>query len=120
MKSKEQKYLKAKEWAQNNPEKRRYTRWKSDIKKKYNLTPKDYFTLMDMQEGVCAICLSVQKTKKGNTDTPWNLAVDHCHRTGKVRGLLCNECNRAIGILGDTYMSVKRAADYLEGFENEQ
>jgi hypothetical protein len=49
----------------------------------------------------------------GNAMT--NFVVDHCHATGKVRGLLCHNCNRALGLMQDNIENIKRAADYLEG-----
>jgi hypothetical protein len=43
------------------------------------------------------------------------LMVDHCHATGKVRGLLCHNCNRALGLLKDDKSTIRRALEYLEG-----
>ena len=108
------KHKKAKEWAQANPEKRRYTRWKSHIKKAYGLTDTRYWEMHEEQGGVCAICKQPQQLYKKNGVDSWYLAVDHCHTTNKVRGLLCNQCNRGIGMLGDTHEDVQRAADYLK------
>ena len=60
---------------------------------KYGITIEDYEKLLVSQNGVCAIC-------SGEPDTRWKiLAVDHCHKTGKVRGLLCMTCNTMIGRL---------------------
>lgn len=59
------------------------------------------------QDGKCAIC-----------DKPCTvnsvLSVDHCHETGKIRGLLCNKCNTGIGLLGDNIEGVQAALDYLK------
>lgn len=57
------------------------------------------------QDGRCLIC----RGEFGQT-----LPVDHCHRTGKVRGLLCHHCNRGIGLFGDDPERLRRAADYVE------
>ncbi|MGV5033770.1 endonuclease VII domain-containing protein [Streptomyces sp. NRAIS4] len=56
------------------------------------------------QRGLCAICLAASPAH-----------VDHCHKTGRVRGVLCFNCNSAIGKLGDNPDAVRRAAAYLEG-----
>ena len=65
----------------------------------------EYNKLLKKQNKKCAIC----ESKKGSK----NLAVDHCHKTGKIRGLLCNKCNRGLGYLGDSIKIIKRALKYL-------
>jgi hypothetical protein len=57
------------------------------------------------QNGLCAICLEPPVGRR--------LAVDHCHKTGEVRGLLCNRCNAGIGLLGDDPQIIGRAVEYL-------
>ncbi len=57
--------------------------------RKYGLTPADYAFMLHAQDGVCKICLGDNGTRR--------LAVDHCHVTGTVRGLLCGSCNTAVG-----------------------
>lgn len=79
---------------------------KSRLKSKYGLTLEDYEKLFEAQNGVCAICEKREQQNK-------LLAVDHNHRTGAIRGLLCSLCNTAIGKLGDDPDLVKRALDYL-------
>lgn len=69
----------------------------------YNITYHDYMHMQNVQDGKCAIC--------ENESVKERLSVDHCHTTGKVRGLLCRSCNRALGIIGDANMG--RAAAYL-------
>jgi hypothetical protein len=59
------------------------------------------------QGGVCAVCGKV------NPDDS-SLAVDHCHETGKIRGLLCSKCNSGIGMLGDNIEGLQAALDYLK------
>lgn len=64
--------------------------------------------MLEAQEGVCAIC--------GKPETKPNakyLAVDHNHETGVIRGLLCNNCNRALGLLGDNVETLQNAINYL-------
>lgn len=76
------------------------------LKTKYGLTVKEYDRILKSQEGVCACC---QKEPPADR----NLYVDHNHITGKVRGLLCLQCNVGIGSLGDDLDGVLRAVNYL-------
>jgi hypothetical protein len=61
------------------------------------------------QNNVCAIC----KTDKWDRPSP---SIDHCHKTGTVRGLLCNNCNRALGMFKDDLEILKNAVKYIERF----
>ena len=69
---------------------------------KYNLTEDEYQELLQRQNNKCALCLSGSK-----------LIVDHCHTTGRVRGLLCFKCNTGIGQLQDSEELLLKAVDYL-------
>lgn len=118
-----------------DPEKRRENtrRWRSSpagkaSRRRYNLSPKrracnwknnygisieQFEKMLEMQGGVCAIC------HRPETQILYGkvrlLSVDHDHITGAVRGLLCSECNRGIGQLGDDPLRVESAARYLRG-----
>ncbi|NUQ96740.1 MAG: recombination endonuclease VII [Streptomyces sp.] len=72
--------------------------------RKYGLTEVERDELITSQGGVCCICLSAPATH-----------VDHCHKTGRVRGVLCFNCNSGLGLLRDDPEAMNRAADYLEG-----
>ncbi|QXO14575.1 HNH endonuclease [Arthrobacter phage Kaylissa] len=72
----------------------------------YGMDPGDYARLLAEQGGTCSIC---HQPPSGH-----RLCVDHDHTSGKVRGLLCHNCNRAIGLLGDDPERVASAAAYLE------
>ncbi len=76
--------------------------------KKYGLTVAEYDELLERQKGQCAVC---GRTRE---DAGRFLAVDHCHNTGNVRGLLCQECNLALGYMRESPELLRRAADYLE------
>lgn len=91
-------------WRKRNPE---YARNKNLISR-YGITVNDYNLMLKTQNGQCAIC--------GITECPTNksFSVDHCHITGKVRGLLCSTCNRALGLLKDNKIVLKAALDYLD------
>jgi hypothetical protein len=75
----------------------------------YGLTAEDYQRLFEAQDGKCAICRETRKT---------NLAVDHCHKTEAIRGLLCARCNGQLLARGarDRPEVLRRAADYLEDY----
>jgi len=74
---------------------------------KFGCSREQYLTLLQQQNGVCAIC---SKSPDGRFK---RLAVDHDHKTGCVRGLLCSRCNRAIGLLGDDPGMLAQATRYL-------
>jgi hypothetical protein len=84
------------------------------LKKRYGLSIEQYNTLLDSQNGLCAVCQS--KNADGRWDT---FAVDHDHSTGLVRGLLCNGCNRAIGFMDDNPERLESAAAYLRKHHGE-
>lgn len=72
------------------------------------LSPDDYFFLLETQAGLCAICATAMNPVK-------HTHVDHCHETGRVRGLLCGSCNLMLGHAGDCALCLNVAAAYLEG-----
>lgn len=80
-------------------------------KRNFGITLNDYNIILKNQKGKCAIC----KQKESNGK---NLSVDHDHKTGKVRGLLCNNCNRSLGLLKDDISVLKNCIKYLK--KNEQ
>ncbi len=71
-------------------------------------TGQDYARLLARQRGVCAICGGA------NPEGGRRLAIDHCHKTRVVRGLLCDTCNRSIGLLKDDPRAMRAAANYVE------
>lgn len=81
----------------------------SHMKRAYGLGFKEYEEMLFNQNGVCAICSG--KPPKNQHKTRLN--IDHCHTTGKVRGLLCDACNRAIGLLKDSPDLLNKAIHYL-------
>ncbi len=91
-------------WREENPEQRQAQRLKL-----YNLSPEEFRKIAAAQNGRCAICGQVpsDKPKSGG------LHVDHCHKTGVVRGLLCTSCNRGLGFFGDDEDRLRSAIHYL-------
>jgi len=77
-----------------------------DLKRLYGMTLADYHNLYNEQDGVCRICKSDNNGK--------TLDVDHCHETGKVRGLLCRSCNLLIGHSKEDALILFLALEYLE------
>jgi len=80
------------------------------LKGKYNLTPDQYSAMLESQGGRCAICGKLPSGTGRN-----GLAIDHCHNTAAVRGLLCFDCNTGLGKLGDTAEALECALAYLRG-----
>ena len=84
--------------------------------KKYDMSLEDYDKLFAFQGGVCAICGKPEPIQRSVSEQA-RLCVDHCHKTGMVRGLLCRRCNTAIGMMGDDIAALAKAISYLEGFK---
>lgn len=81
------------------------------LKEKYGMTLDDYKFLHDEQEGKCKLCNSYKELLADRTD---QLVVDHCHSSGKVRGLLCQHCNMALGLFKDSINTLTNALEYLK------
>lgn len=79
-----------------------------EVRRRYGLTMDQYRTLWRDQGGKCAICEQSERTARNRL-----LCVDHDHESGAVRGLLCSQCNRAIGLLGDSPATLLKAASYV-------
>ena len=86
---------------------------KKQLKHKYGLSLKDYDDLLGEQGGCCAICKVDENTSAHGNNHTTNFSVDHDHKTGKVRGLLCNRCNRSLGLLQDKVELLESAKQYL-------
>ena len=78
----------------------------SDLKRLSDITLKDYEDMLKVQGSLCAICSYGIEGK--------NCHVDHNHRTGKVRGLLCSKCNTMLGYADDNILTLKNAIKYLK------
>lgn len=82
-----------------------------DLLKSYGISIKDFEILLSGQNNCCGICGINQDDLKSVRKK--YLCVDHCHTTGKIRGLLCDNCNRGVGLLGDTEENLLNALNYL-------
>ena len=80
---------------------------RSKLKCKYGISVEQYDLMFQEQNGVCAIC--GRESPDGR-----RLHIDHCHATNTVRGLLCCDCNRGLGIFKDNLNYLQKAFDYLQ------
>lgn len=92
------------EWRKNNPRAAK----NADLKKVYGISIDRYEEMLKQQHGVCAVCKEPNKRRA--------LAVDHCHETGLVRGLLCDPCNRALGFLRECPERINALREYIHQF----
>lgn len=99
-----------KDWCYNNTDKVRQYRAKDEwtLKKRcarHGITEQEFWTIYEEQDGCCAVC-DKEIEAEGS-------AIDHNHTTGDVRGILCKNCNRALGLFGDSPSTLLQAAAYL-------
>lgn len=93
-----------KSWAAQHPEKKAAQKRRALVRS-YGLTPEAYEAMHASQNGKCAICRREEAER--------SLSVDHCHARGHVRGLLCGNCNRMLGLAADDPSLLRRAARYV-------
>jgi hypothetical protein len=106
-------YEEHRRWVDDNPERVQGYREKDSwtiVKRcaRRNITPEQLVDRYEQQEECCAIC-------KKHIDLD-NSAIDHNHSTGEFRGVLCKQCNRALGMFGDSVSTLRNAVEYLEDF----
>lgn len=104
----------ARKWASRRERDPTYEpkRW---LKRRYNITHEDYAEMLKAQGGVCAICKAPETRVLKQTGAVQALAVDHCHKGGQVRGLLCWRCNTTLGKVEDSAALLRAMIGYLEG-----
>jgi hypothetical protein len=98
-----------KEWQANNRDKCNRSKNKCILKKLYGMTPEDRIEMSKKQGDVCKICGRPNSGNKGKY-----LHIDHNHVTGKVRGMLCNNCNTMLGMAKDDQFVLHNAIAYLQ------
>ena len=103
----------------SNQKKEYYRRNKDKIAQrgllyKYKITSDDYSNMLNKQDGKCAICNRIEKSITKNKKIK-PLGVDHDHKTGKIRGLLCTNCNVGLGYFEDDPDILIKAIKYLKG-----
>lgn len=95
-------------WRDRNPDKQHA----ADIKRHYGITIEDYNKMLAVQNNRCALCPKEHNTKAKRG----RLYVDHCHKTGQVRALLCGAHNSMLGYAEDSVEVLQKAIDYLKRF----
>lgn len=96
-----------------NPGVRKGEHFRYGLKARYGLTVEAYEQMFTEQKGLCAICGQPETVRQPSGELR-NLAVDHCHTTNKVRGLLCFACNTMIGMAKDRIEVLEQAIYYLK------
>jgi hypothetical protein len=84
------------------------------FRRKFNISIEDYDRILESQGGTCAICHNESAVTHKRSGKVRDLAVDHSHETNITRGILCTDCNTALGLLGDSPDRLRAAAAYLE------
>lgn len=97
------------EYNKNNPNKRKH----GDLKKKYGISFDQYKDMWDAQGGLCFICKQPETQVHPINKQPYMLSVDHCHKSGEIRKLLCNRYNRTLGMVNDDIELLKSMVVYL-------
>lgn len=102
IKAKEREYR-----AKEDPTLRRERHLSATLKRVYGISKDEFYVMLKSQHGCCKICQKVLKRGPGGA------SVDHCHKTGYVRGILCQKCNAGLGMFEDTPEFLIAAAAYL-------
>lgn len=100
-------------WRLNNPEEYQRRQRERHLKYTWGMTTEEYDLKLEQQNNVCAICGRPEKSKRGTASGQLALAVDHDHETGKIRELLCMDCNQTLGKFNDDPEWFHKAAEYL-------
>jgi hypothetical protein len=100
------------------PEESRAKSRDKQLRKNFGISAVEYDAMFQNQEGLCAICGQSETYIHHATQKPARLAVDHDHSTGKVRALLCGNCNKGLGCLKDDVSLLEKAIQYLKEHNN--
>lgn len=96
-------------WRKNNKQRVKDKQYSARLKRVYDLDEGTYNKMLIEQDNKCKICSKSPVDYKHQ-----RLCIDHCHTTGKVRGLLCNNCNAALGQVNDSISTLEAAITYLK------
>jgi hypothetical protein len=97
----------SKTWKKENKDLDALYQWRGSLKRKYGITETQFYKLLEENNKRCAICKREFESRPN---------VDHCHKTGRIRGILCKACNRGLGMFGDNLERLKSAVNYMEVF----
>ena len=106
--------MRKKEQYKKNPEKYKLSARRTRLKAEYGLSIEAYELMLNEQNGVCAICKKPETQHSNKMGSVDSLRVDHCHKTGKIRGLLCSKCNLGIAQFGDSILLMEDAIKYIK------
>jgi hypothetical protein len=84
------------------------------LKENYGITLEEFESLLKEQNNKCFLCNFEFPEDSKFSDKP---CVDHCHKTGQVRRVLCHACNRGMGLLKDDPALLRKMADYIESYQ---
>jgi hypothetical protein len=85
-------------------------KYRNDLCKRYNISSEQYNFMLELQNGTCSIC---GKTDIRNGQSI-HLSIDHCHKTGKIRALLCGRCNMVLGLVNDDVSVLNNMIKYCK------
>lgn len=106
--------LKKKEHPPSKAKRQQYS-----LKSDYGLTIDQFTDMLNKQNNCCAICRKPETAINYRDGKVRNLSVDHCHKTGKVRKLLCSNCNRVLGFVKENISTLESFILYLKEYERE-
>ena len=100
-------------WYKRHPQKYKQKTRNGNLKRNHGIIDDTFLEMLKKQLGTCAICRKPETLKDKNGNVRF-LAIDHDHKTGRIRGLLCAACNLMLGKAYDNPLVLRAAADYLE------
>ena len=109
---------KYKEWSKSTREKQGQIRNTKEVCRRLKIDVTEYYRMLEEQNNKCKICGQEETRKSRTKDKICQLAIDHCHKTGKIRALLCHACNVAIGSFKDDLELLQKAISYLEAHQH--
>lgn len=122
LRKRERQLLSRSQWKIRNPE----AVYFEQIWRLYGVTRERFVQLMNLQGDACGVCrvrfgdwmTSLRNRPVGTRKRPNEFKIDHCHQTDVVRGILCHSCNVGLGLLGDDPVTLRAAAEYVDGHQN--
>ncbi len=100
-------------WFTKNKDRLKKYRKAADLKKNYGISLEKYNEMLVAQGALCFICKQPETQVHPKSGLPYQLSVDHCHTTNKIRSLLCNNCNRTLGMVNDNVELLQKMIDYV-------